>query len=120
MGRDNHNAGLHLRSKNYRVAYDTIDEKDKYAEIIANRTKKDLREKPYAEIKCLNIKKDFFYRIPIVEKGDTVVVNLMEEDDKIEIHTSDVDNPFMRKKLNEIVVVKGEKYKIVDIKKERE
>ena len=36
MGRDNHNAGIHMRNKNYKTPYDTIDRWDKYAEILGN------------------------------------------------------------------------------------
>ena len=54
-----------------------------------------------------------------VEKGNTVVVSVVETGERIDIHVTDVKNPFYMKKINEIVLIKCEQYKIVEIKKNR-
>lgn len=47
MGRDNHNAGIHMRPKNYKTPCDSIDQWDKYAEMLGSRKTKIHLGKPY-------------------------------------------------------------------------
>ena len=51
-----------------------------------------------------------------VEKGDTITI-MDSEGERIEIKLTDVNNPFYNKSLNEKVSVKGERYRILYIKK---
>ena len=54
-----------------------------------------------------------------VEKGDTVIVSAVKDGENIDIHVTDVKNPFYMKHLNEIVLIKCEQYKIIGINKRR-
>ena len=47
MGRDNHNAGMHMRPKNYKTAYDSVGSWDKYAVILGSGKKINNVGKPY-------------------------------------------------------------------------
>lgn len=47
------------------------------------------------------------------------MVSAVETGERIDIHVTDVKNPFYMKKLNDIVLIKGEQYKIVEIRKNR-
>ena len=53
--------------------------------------------------------------VRIVQLGDTVVVNSLVTDEVIEIKISDRKNPFYSRALNEVVLIKGEKYQIIKI-----
>ena len=46
MGRDNHNAGLHLVPQNYRTSFDSKEEWDKYAEILSTQNKQSIMVTP--------------------------------------------------------------------------
>lgn len=50
-----------------------------------------------------------------VQLGDTVVVSSLVTHEEISIKISDRKNPFYSRALNEIVLIKGEKYKIIKI-----
>ena len=52
-----------------------------------------------------------------VEKGNTVIVQALATEERIDIHVTDTKNPFYLKQMYEIIVIKGEKYKIIGIQK---
>ena len=49
MGRDNHNAGIHMRPKNYKTPCDSIGKWDKYAAILGSAKIIKKVGKPYGE-----------------------------------------------------------------------
>ena len=52
-----------------------------------------------------------------VEKGNRIVVSHISTNEKVDIHVTDEKNPFYLKQLNDIVLIKCEKYQIESIKK---
>lgn len=54
-----------------------------------------------------------------VEKGNWIVVSDVKAKENISIHVTDPQNPFYKKCLNEIVLIKCEQYKIVEIRKNK-
>lgn len=52
-----------------------------------------------------------------VERGDTVIVEAMATQEQIDIHVPDVKNPFYMKCINDVILIRGEKYKIIRVKK---
>lgn len=50
-----------------------------------------------------------------VQLGDSIVVSSLVTDEEIEIKISDRKNPFYSKALNDMISIKGEKYKIIKI-----
>lgn len=47
MARDNHNAGLHLIPKNWKVSFDTVDRIDKYVGTPTSSAKEIFNRKPF-------------------------------------------------------------------------
>ena len=50
-----------------------------------------------------------------VQLGDNIIVKSLVTQEEIDIKISDRKNPFYLKSLNEIILIKGEKYKIIKI-----
>lgn len=52
-----------------------------------------------------------------VELGNKVIVESLATQERIDIHVTDTKNPFYMKQINDIVLIRGEKYKIITVKK---
>ncbi len=67
----------------------------------------------------VSLKKKNFNSKKTVERGDTAIVLAIATGERIDIPVSDIKNPFLMKKINEIILVKCEQYKIIEIRKNK-
>lgn len=72
-----------------------------------------VKEKPYDR---KNIKKQYNPKIT-VERGNTITIESVVTKEIVEFKVSDTKNPFYMKCINDVVLIKGEEYRIVKLEK---